>query len=185
MNRLLICLIMLSPLWCFSQTPLKAVEDGAASVLNALGGGENAITAVNMLSETDKTVTLEITFKGFKDKKYTIKGQLQDKFSKALKELEVQTLDLPQKAQTLELTFTLKPQDKAYSSPYLESAFVAISIYEAGGAGGSLSEAFGDLNLSGNSYKYKLNKRWRVGGTANMIVEVKLNPIGKAATLQQ
>jgi hypothetical protein len=53
---------------------LEPVEDAANTLGALLGDGENAIEKVRLISETEAALSIEVSFKGYKDKNTKSKG---------------------------------------------------------------------------------------------------------------
>jgi len=165
---------------------LQAVDDPSSTISALLGSNTNSIEKVRLISETERAVSIEVSFNGFDDKKYKIKGTVLSRTKRPLKEVETVIKDLPGNSSSVEMRFNFKQSSsKAYSTPSIESRYLSLNIYDAKDSFGDLD--LGGVNVFGNSFLYKLSKKWRISGSgsnANIIVEVKLTPYKSARTIK-
>ncbi len=169
----------------FAQKELAPVSDPSAGLASILGGAENTIKKVTVSSESEQAATVTVEFAGFQDKKYIMKGFLLTNIKKVPVELEPVVVDVPSSGNSVEFTFKFKQQQKAYTQQYLETVQLGIVVMDASSPLASVSTNLSDVNIGGSTFNYQYPKKWRIGGTASMVVQVKLTPIGSAASIRQ
>jgi hypothetical protein len=180
----IICIaLFLCCLWWPSQAQetLEPVDDTAATITGILGGGKKGVSGARLTAGTEQSVTVEVDYKGFEGK-YKVKGQILNKLKKPVAEITCEEQTLAKIDGTVELKFQFKQGTGNYTSSNLETSFVSIVFIKTDGLLSGID--LGDQNLLGETYTYKLNKSWRVSGSASMVITVKLTPFKSAATIQ-
>jgi hypothetical protein len=163
-----------------AQVSLEPVEDAASAISAILGGGKG-LSDVRLISDTEIGASLEVDYKGFEGK-YKVKGVIFSKLKKPLADIicEEQTLAKPNG--TLELKFQFRSGTGTYTNNSLETHFVSIVFSKSDGLLSGID--LGGQDIMGETYLYKMNKKWRVGGSESMVITVKLAPFRSAATIQ-
>jgi hypothetical protein len=164
------------------ERELEPVEDAAAAIGSILGGKENGIAKVRIISDTEQSLSIQVETDGFDDHEYTIHGAVLNRIKKPLKEVETEDQTLPKGGGVVELGFRFDQESKSYSGSHLESHFIALTISKKDALLSKLD--LGGENVFGDTYLYKLNKKWRVSGNEAMVIEVKLTPFRSAGTIQ-
>ena len=177
-------LLLAITLPAFTQRELTLVPDPLRGLNAVLGGVKNTVTRVTVVSESEKTATLSVEFTGFRDKKYLVKAFALNGLKKQIAEIEPVSIELPSTGNSVEITFRFQQKEKAYAQQYLETAFIGIMFMDAASAMASVSGAFSDINIGGATFTYQYPKQWRVTGSQNMTVQIKLTPVGGAAALK-
>lgn len=166
--------------------PTRAQEDLLKPVGGLDLGGifEDEMKAVaRLLSETDELLNIEVIYEGFTDaSQYIIRGEILNSKKKSIKEIPAAKRKASKGSGSIDLGFRLKlDSNKSYEQAYLESAFLRIIIYDAEEEDGIIEiPGVETILLSGNTYLFEYQKKWRVGGSSKMIIPVSLTPIGKA-----
>lgn len=144
--------------------------------------GEAEVNKVRILSETDESLNIEVSFKGFEDKEHVVKAKILNHRKKAIKGINVAERKLAKGVTTLDFHFQFKKSQLIRATtPYLKSKYLQISLSSEDDPLNSLTSDFDlDLGLSGSSFLFHCKKDWRVGGNEQMIISVHLKPIGKA-----
>ena len=163
-----------------AQESLEPV-DAAASVISAILGGEKGVADVRLVSDTEESATIEVDFKGFEGK-YTVKGVILNKLKRPIPEISCEPQALSKANGTAELKFHFTKGSGNFTSSTLETQFVSIVFSKSDGILGDLD--LGGQDILAESYQYKLNKTWRVGGNESMVITVKLTPFKSAASIQ-
>jgi len=179
-------LLLLGIVSLLSQ-PLLAQDDVLKPVggldLGDIFGEETKKTTARELSQTDETLNIAIEYQGFTEAdQYIIRGEVLNSDKKAIKEIPPVKRPASKGSGSVDLGFQLKVDaGNSYDQAYLTSAFVKISIYDAK-EDDDIIEIPGveTIILSGNSYTFECEKKWRIGGNADMVIPVTLTPIGKA-----
>jgi len=179
-NKICIALV----LYCFMH-PLQAqslepVED-AASTISAILGGNKAVSDVRLITDTEQGVTIEVDYKGFVGK-YQVKGFILNKLKKPVEEIVCETETLPKADGTVDLKFQFKKGSGSYTNSSLDTHFLSIVFSKADGLLSGID--LGGQYAMGETFLYKLNKVWRVGGSESMVITVKLTPYKSAASIQ-
>jgi hypothetical protein len=169
---------MLQTLW--AQETLEPVED-AASILSGILGGDKGISEVRLVTSTEQGATVEVDYKGFKGN-YQVRGLILNRLKKSVEQISSEPQQLTKADGTIELRFQLGPGTENYTNNVLETHFVAIVFSKTDSILSGID--LGDQNVLGETYLYKMNKRWRVGGNESMVVTVKLTPFKSATSIQ-
>jgi hypothetical protein len=178
MKSPLIIFLLCFPLLASCQTVLE--RDGVVIFEDE----KNTVTKATIQTETETTVSIQVEFTGFKDKKYKIKGVFLDKLKRPMKELEPFVADLDARSGLADLFFAFKQvKTRTYSQPTLESKYFKVIITDK-------DDPFGDMDLDiglGNNYLFKCKKKWKVKpvGASQAVVAVRLVPYKSAATIRQ
>lgn len=176
-------LLLLIQVAVFAQDEeLEAVDDAAGAISAILGGKGKGISKAKVVANTEQTLTVELHVSGFEEKS-KISGMALNKIKKEMSEITSEAVMLPSGEGVVELKFQLKPGDGKNKNAFLESDFLTIVVSKADGL-------FADIDLGpgavfGDTYLYKLNKKWRVSGSEAMVIEVKLVPLKSAGSIQQ
>ena len=188
-NKVLILLLTMffNGFCLFAQDDeLELLDDPASSISALIGSDKNTIKKVRLISESERTLSIEVSYKGFDDKNYKIKGMILSSTKKPLKEVEAVIKDLPQNSSTIEMRFDFKQNSiKTYTTPYIGSRYLSLNIYDTNDSLGDLD--LGGVNVFGNNFTYKLDKKWRISGggsNTNIVVKVKLVPYKSARTIK-
>lgn len=183
--------LCLSFICCMSnaqETLLQPVETGLGLF------SDITISKVRLLSETEESMNLEVTYEIEDDKTYAIAAQILSPRRVLLKEVVGSREKLSRKSGSVDLNFNLKPNlnKSKYTKPYLEAGFVKIILSETNDDEDSWSDildVLGDDNpLSdalGESFLFKHEKQWRIGGGKGMIIQVPITPLGNASSIKQ
>ncbi len=167
-----------------AQDELKPANDAVGSI-GSIFGGDDQVTKVRLIASAERSLTVSVEFKGFKDKKYKLRGNILNGAKKPLKEVPTVEVDLPANGNSADLTFKFQPS-KTAAVPTVMSKYLAVSIVEAESALSDLDKALGGtVSLSGSDFMYHLEKQWRAGGSESMVVTVKLTPFKSAASIKQ
>lgn len=161
---------------------LEPVEDAAVAIGAILGGKTDAITKVRLISDTEQSMSIEVESKGFEDQEYTIAGTVLNRIKKPIAEIVTEGKILPRGGGRVELQFLFRQSARKYSSTYLESQYISLTISKSGGLLSKLD--LGGENIFGDTYLYKLDKKWRISGSESMVIQVKLTPFKSAATIK-
>ena len=176
-------LLLLIQIAAFAQDEeLEPVDDAAGAISAILGGKGKGISKAKVVANTEQTLTVELHVSGFEEKS-RISGMALNKIKKEMSEITSEAVMLPSGEGVVELKFQLKPGDEKNKNAFLESDFLTIVVSKADGL-------FADIDLGpgvvfGDTYLYKLNKKWRVSGSEAMVIEVKLVPLKSAGSIQQ
>jgi len=162
------------------ENELEPVEDGAAAIGSILGGNSKGVTKVRVIADNEQSCTLEVTYKGF-DEKSKLTGAVLNKIKKPVKEVTSESKVLQKADGTVELKFQFKQGTGSYNKTFVESNYVSFSVGKADGILGDLD--IGGENILGDNYLYKLDKKWRVSGSEQMVITVKLTPLKSAASI--
>jgi hypothetical protein len=163
------------------EQELKPVDDSSTALGSLFGGNSSGITAVRVISDTEQSVTIQVTVKGMEGDKNTISGAALNKLKKPLKEVVTETKALPAGDGTVEIKFQFKQGTAAYKSGFLESNFISLTVSKKDGLLGSLD--LGE-DILGDNTVYVFPKKWRVSGSASMVIQVALIPFKSAATVK-
>jgi len=164
-----------------AQKTLEPVEDTAALITGILGGGKKGVSAVRLISDAEQSVAIEADYKGFEGK-YQVKGFILNSMKKPVEEIVCQSQTLSRADGTVELEFLFKDGSGNYTNTTLDTHFLSIVFSKTDGLLSGID--LGDQNVLGETYLYKLNKSWRVGGSESMVITVKLTPFKSAASIQ-
>jgi hypothetical protein len=162
------------------ENELQPVDDGAAAIGSILGGNSKGVTKVRVIADTEQSLTLEVTYKGF-DEKSKLTGAVLNKIQKPVKEVTSESKVLQKADGTVELKFQFKQGAGSYNKTFVESNYVSFSVGKADGILGNLE--LGGENILVDNYLYKLDKKWRVSGSEQMVITVKLTPFKSAASI--
>jgi len=176
---LLLCLCLFQ-LIAQAQESLEPVND-TASLIGDILGGDKGVTDVRLISDTEEGATVEVDFKGFEGK-YTVKGLILNKLKKPIAEISCEPQTLAKPNGTAELRFQFKAGSGSYSNSMLETHFLSVVFSKSDGLLSGLDLGSGDVLAE--TYLYKMNKMWRVGGSESMIITVKLTPFKSAASIK-
>ncbi|HMQ60115.1 MAG TPA: hypothetical protein PKE06_05560 [Flavilitoribacter sp.] len=173
------------PMLVFSQRELKAVQDDATAILGELSNSPNKVERVTLTSEDERSATVSVTFSGFKDKTYKVRGFVLNAAKKTIQEISPVEAELPKNNQ-LELTFLMGESGKTSTQTGLDSKYLKLTVApNEGGLGSLLEDALGsDISLSSNDYLFELDKKWMFSGQ-DVILNVKLTPYKNAAAISQ
>lgn len=178
--------ICLSLFFCFilqtlwAQETLEPVED-AASLLSGILGGNKEISEARLVTDTEQGATIEVDYKGFEGN-YQVRGFILNRLKKTVEQISSEPQMLTKGDGTIELRFQLGPGTENYTNNILETHFLAIVFSKTDSILSGID--LGGQNVLGETYQYKMNKRWRVGGNESMVVTVKLTPFKSAASIQ-
>ncbi len=162
---------------------LQAVEDAASSLSSFLGESKNRITSVRVVSDTEQGLKVEVSYAGFNDDEYKISGVIMNRIKQPLKQIRSEPQGLNSSRNPVELGFQFDASAFGANQPYLQSEYLQISIYKANDLLGNLNLDVG--GISGETFLYKHDKQWRVGGNERMVITVKLKPYKSARTLKR
>lgn len=162
------------------EDELQPVDDGAAAIGAILGGNSKGVSKVRVIADNEQSLTVEVTYNGF-DEKSKLTGAVLNKIKKPVKEVTSESKVLQKADGTVELKFQFKQGTGSYSKTFVESNFVSFSVGKADGFLANLD--LGGENVLGDTYVYKLDKKWRVGGSEQMVINVKLTPFKSAASI--
>ncbi len=153
-----------------------------------LGSKDNTISKSSVQAETEKTLSVQVEFKGFADKKksYKIKGTVLSAKKVKIDEVEPVEVDLDPKAGLADLFFTFKQKtSKNYNSPHLESAFVQFTVIDKNSATAQTGGGLEEFGLSSKTFTFEYKKKWKLKGATGQEVVVKLVPYKSAANIKQ
>lgn len=163
-----------------AQNSLEPVED-AASLLNGILGGDKGISDARLISDTEQGASIEVDYKGFEGN-YQVRGFILNRLKKTVEEISCEPEKLSKPEGTAELVFQLGKLNGNYTNSLLETHFLAVVFSKTDGILSGID--LGGHDVLGETYLYKLNKRWRVGGSESMVITIKLTPFKSAATIQ-
>ena len=163
-----------------AQNSLEPVED-AASTISAILGGNKGLSDVRLIADTEQAATVEVDYKGFEGK-YKVKGVVLNKLKKPVEDIVCEEQTLTKADGTAELKFQFRQGSGRYTSSSLDTHFVSITFSKSDGLLGAID--LGGQYALGDTYIYKLNKTWRVGGSEAMVITVKLTPFKSAASIK-
>ena len=175
---LFLCFVLQS-LWAQEES-LEPVDD-AASVLSGILGGGKGVSDARLITDNEEAVTIEVDYNGFEGN-YKMKGFILNRVKKTVEEISCEPQALSKHDGTAELRFQLGKGSDKYPNSVLETHFVAIVFSKTDSILSGID--LGGDNILGETYLYKLNKRWRVGGNESMVITVKLTPFKSAASIQ-
>lgn len=167
----------------YAQNELQPVKDGTEALRGLLGEEDNTITSVRLVSSGEQALTVSVEFKGYQDKAYYIVGNLLSRSKRPLEEIAPVKVELPKQGNAVDLSFSFQPK-RNYNRTYLESYFLSLSVAEADGLFSGMEDLLGGVSVTGDDYTYELEKKWRIGGNEQMVIEVKLTPVGAARTIK-
>lgn len=146
---------------------------------------ENDVTKALVQAETEKTLSLQIEFKGFnkKDKEYKITARVLNAIKSPMKEFEPVTVDLDPRSGVADFLFTFiqRPGVK-YSPEGIESRFIEFLVIDKAGAGSI--PGLESIGLNSRKFVFRFQKKWRVKIVGQEVV-VKLTPYKSAASIMQ
>jgi hypothetical protein len=158
---------------------LKLVDDLAT----VLGDKNNSVKKATVQTESEKTLSLQIEFAGFKDKEYKIKAAVLNQLKKPMKEIDVVEVPLDSRSGLADLFFNFKQQaGKQYPLGYAESSFVEISIVEKSGL--ASNPGLESLGIGAKKFTFQYKKKWRVKGASGQEVTITLVPYKSAANIK-
>ena len=154
-----------------------------------------SITKAEVVSETSERLNLSFECNAQSGKSYQISAIALDKNRKPVKEVQAEAQDLAEGTSIVDLSFRFQQlNDKNYQAPKMETQYIQVMINEkrkvneildkynlADGKNKGLEDLNNALSVK---YLYTFQKEWRVGGNDNMVIEVTLNPIGKAQLIK-
>ena len=163
------------------EQELKPVDDSSTALGSLFGGNASGITTVKVVANTEQSITLQVSVKGIQGDATTLSGAVLNKLKKPLAEVVCESRKLTAGDGTAELKFQFKQGNSAYKSGFLETYFVSLTLAKKEGILGSLD--LGD-DVLGDNTLYAFQKKWRVSGSASMVIPVVLMPFKSAATLK-
>ncbi|MBT1687591.1 hypothetical protein [Dawidia soli] len=163
------------------EQELKPVDDTSTALGSLFGGNASGITAVKVVANTEQSITLQVSVKGIEGDATSLSGAVLNKLKKPLADFVCEPRKLPAGDGTAELKFQFKQGNAAYKSGLLETHFVSLTLAKKEGILGSLD--LGD-DVLGDNTVYAFQKKWRVSGSASMVIPVVLMPFKSAATLK-
>lgn len=144
---------------------------------------ENDVTKASIQAETEKTLSLQVEFKGFnkKDKEYKITARILNAVKSPMKEFEPATLDLDPRSGVADFLFNFvqKPGVK-YSPEGIESRYIEVLVTDKAGAGSV--PGLESLGINSRKFLFRFQKKWKVKIIGQEIM-VSLSPIGSVPTL--
>ena len=186
-NSFCILILVLQCTLIHAQTYPKTLK--SSDELGAiLGDKNNAINKASIQAETEKTVSIQVEYAGFKEKNkaYKIKGTILSAKKVKIAEIEPVEVDLDPKAGLADFFFTFKQKTgKQYTGTHLESAFVQFSVVDKNSASSQIGGGLEDLGLSSKVFTFEMKKKWKLSGATGQEVVVKLTPYKSAANIQK
>ena len=173
-------------LYCVFQ-PLQAQDNSlepvqdAASTISAILGGDKGVSDVRLIADTEQGASVEVDYKGFEGE-YKVNGYILNKLKKPVDDIVCEAQTLTKSDGTVELKFEFRQANGHYTSSSLETQFLSIIFSKSDGLLGAI-DLGGQYSL-GETYLYKFNKTWRVGGSESMVITVKLTPFKSAASIK-
>lgn len=173
---------------CGQEILLEPVESGLSLF------SDISVSKVRLLSETEETLNLEMSYEIKNDKSYIVASQVLTPTRVLLNEVTTQRQKLSRQSGTLDLRFDLKPNLnlRKYDKPYLDSRYIKIIFSETSENDDSWSDildVFGEDNplgdALGEAFLFKHNRQWRIGGGSGMVIKVPITPIGNASIIKQ
>lgn len=144
---------------------------------------ENDVTKASIQAETEKTLSLQVEFKGFnkKDKEYKITARILNAVKSPMKEFEPATIDLDPRSGVADFLFNFvqKPGVK-YSPEGIESRYIEVLVTDKAGAGSV--PGLESLGINSRKFLFRFQKKWKVKIIGQEIM-VSLSPIGSVPTL--
>jgi hypothetical protein len=172
-------LSLLPALLCAQPKELKAVDDFAT----VLGDKNNSVKKATVQTESEKTLSLQIEFAGFKEKEYKIKAAVLNQLKKPMKEIDVVEVPLDSRSGLADLFFNFKQQaGKQYPLGYAESSFVEISIVEKSGL--AANPGLESLGIGAKKFVFQYKKKWKIKGASGQEVTITLTPYKSAANIK-
>jgi hypothetical protein len=162
------------------EQELKPVDDSSTALGSLFGGNASGITSVKVVANTEQSITVQVSFKGIQGDATSLSGAVLNKLKKPLADFVCESRKLPAGDGTAELKLVFKQGNATYKSGFLETNFVSLTLAKKEGILGSLD--LGDDVLGDNTI-YAFQKKWRVSGSAAMVIPVVLVPFKSAATL--
>jgi len=159
---------------------LEPVQD-AASTISAILGGDKGLSEVRLISDTEQGVTVEVDYKGFEGN-YQVKGTILNKLKQRVDDIVCEGQTLAKADGTAELKFQFKKSGANYTDSSLETHFLSVTFSKTDGLLSGID--LGSQYTLGETYLYKLNKIWRVGGSESMVITVKLTPFRSSSSIQ-
>lgn len=166
-------------------TELSSSSSSSSFLQDLLGEDASGITDACQLSVGEDYYTARIAYRGFDDdKEYRITARLLGANRRKIPGCEPLVLPLPGGSSSADLAFRFEPAASGAIQPYVDVRYLKVSIADADDP---LAEFGADLNLSGSAAEYRLEHRFRVGGSGNnqLTISVGLTPVGRAATIKQ
>jgi hypothetical protein len=162
------------------EDELQPVDEASVDINAILGGKDKGISKVRVIADSEQSLSVEVSFKGL-DQKSKISGAVLNKMKKPLKEVVTEPKILSSEDGTVELKFHFKQGTGGYNKSFIESQFLSLSVSKSDGLLENLD--LGGENIMGDNYLYKLEKKWRVSGSEQMVIEVKMTPFKSAASI--
>lgn len=163
--------------WAFAQEVLKPVA-GQNIVGDLLG--ENKLTKVSMIAQGERKLTVSVAYNKLPaGKDFSIKGTILNRVKRPLPDIPVVSEAVSSSQGSVDLSFAFSPS-RSYSKTYIESLYILISVVPEDENAELLNGIFDNVTVSGEDYMYHLKKKWRVGGSEEMIIKVKLVPFKTA-----
>lgn len=179
-----VIMFLLSAQTVFAQQ--GKILTSADVVSDVFGDKDNSITKAVVQTETDKMVTIQVEFKGFKDKdkSYKITGTMLNSKKMKIEEFGTVEVDLDPRAGLADLEFVFKQNlSKKYTTPTLDAAYVKFDVLDKKGVGASFG--IEGLGIDSKTYTFNYKKKWKLKGAAGTEVTVKLTPFKSATTIKQ
>lgn len=146
---------------------------------------ENDVTKASIQAETEKTLSIQVEFKGFnkKDKEYKIMARVLNAVKSPMKEFEPMTVDLDPRSGVADFLFNFvqKPGVK-YSPEGIESRFIEVLVIDKSGAGSVAG--LESLGINSRKFLFRFQKKWRVKITGQE-VQIQATPLKSAASITQ
>lgn len=146
---------------------------------------ENDVTKASIQAETEKTLSVQIEYKGFnkKDKEYKITARILNAVKSPMKEFEPATIDLDPRSGVADFLFNFvqKPGVR-YSPEGIESRYIEVLVTDKAGAGSIAG--LESLGINSRRFLFRFQKKWRVKITGQE-VQIQLTPLKSAATIAQ
>lgn len=161
---------------------LEPVEDAASAISSVLGSKGKGISKARIVSDTEQSITIELHVGGFEEKS-NVRGVVLNKIKKQVADISSEAKPVPAGEGTVELKFQLKPSSAKHQNTFLETDFISFVVSKADGLFADLD--LGDDVVFGDTYIFKLTKKWRVNGNEAMLIDVKLTPLKSAASIKQ
>jgi hypothetical protein len=153
-----------------------------------LGSKDNTIHKATVQAETEKTLSVQVEFKGFADKKkaYKIKGTILTAKKTKVEEIEPVEVDLDPKAGLADLFFTFKQkQGKNYNAAHLETGVVQFTVIDKNSATAQTGGGLKEFGLGSKTFTFEYKKKWKLKGATGQEITVKLVPFKSAASIKQ
>jgi hypothetical protein len=143
---------------------------------------KNSVTKASIQAETEKTVSIQVEFKGFdeKNKSYKITATILNQVKRPMKEFEPVTVDLDAKSGIADFAFSFTQKTGVtYAPEGIESKFIEFAVVEKNAT--SALPGADLIGLGSRKFVFQFRKKWKV--KVPTTVNIKLVPFASSRAI--